>query len=987
MVQAVAFQTRARTVDHLGREQIADCPTAISELWKNAYDAYARMVELHLFTAPQPVAVIVDDGHGMNREEFESHWLVVGTEAKATADPRRREDRNGLPRRPRQGQKGIGRLSCANLGPLLLLVSKRKDAPFIAALVDWRLFENPFLNLSDIRIPVAEFEAAADLFGQLPALAETLSENVTGGHDAGRAERIRDAWIESDEVDEGELQVARSKDIVADILGLAFRPDHIEHWPVWTEHSDRGTALLVSGLNYDLRAQITQNDGEVAEKATRDRFFETLSSFVDPFVDPAESAASSKRVQFSYAVRVWEEGESRLVVGSERQFNRRQVDGMEHRIMGRVGEDGVFTGSVRAFGKELAEKCIIPPPEDLTIPTRANSRVGPFDLYIAAMEFETINTTHAPEDFSRYRELADRYGGFLVFRDGLRVLPYGRTDNDFFEIESRRSKSAGREFWNHRQMFGRLGIGRETNPNLKDKAGREGLLDNHAAKAFREIVSNILRRSARLYFGSESEFREKELPEIREENRRRKADEAREKLQMRQSRAFRSDLTKFAVVVPKVLDDVQSYLENLEIRSERQIEPAKQQLDAFTTTVADLALPPKPKKLSERFEAQYTDYRRGYRALQSAMVVLRETLEEQIEAIDPEKPGELLREQMLRQSVELRRRLERWCREAEVLQGQERSRVRSLVTDRVDSFKREAEALLDRMRSGAISYSEAAFSMDRLKERFDDENRDIFVPYIGALESLAESVDLIHLATFDADEIGELRGELDRLNGLAQLGIAVEIVGHDLQTFDDILGDGLRRLPERVRQSKAAKDIEFAYEGLTDQLRFLSPLRLAGQKIQRWITGEEIYAYLSEFFGPRLARSKISLKATEEFRRLQVFDQQSRLYPVFINLMNNSIYWLATSDRSDRGIVLALVDEEAVISDNGPGVDPEDVSNLFTLFFTRKARGGRGVGLYLCRANLAAGGHRIRYEQNRNGMPLDGANFLISFRGAKFGGN
>ncbi len=44
MVESFAFRTRARTIDHLGREQIADCPTAISELWKNSYDAYARNV-------------------------------------------------------------------------------------------------------------------------------------------------------------------------------------------------------------------------------------------------------------------------------------------------------------------------------------------------------------------------------------------------------------------------------------------------------------------------------------------------------------------------------------------------------------------------------------------------------------------------------------------------------------------------------------------------------------------------------------------------------------------------------------------------------------------------------------------------------------------------------------------------------------------------------------------------------------------------------
>ena len=45
-VTTAAFRTRARTVDHLGRGQIADCPTAVSELWKNAWDAYARNVIL-----------------------------------------------------------------------------------------------------------------------------------------------------------------------------------------------------------------------------------------------------------------------------------------------------------------------------------------------------------------------------------------------------------------------------------------------------------------------------------------------------------------------------------------------------------------------------------------------------------------------------------------------------------------------------------------------------------------------------------------------------------------------------------------------------------------------------------------------------------------------------------------------------------------------------------------------------------------------------
>ena len=268
--------------------------------------------------------------------------------------------------------------------------------------------------------------------------------------------------------------------------------------------------------------------------------------------------------------------------------------------------------------------------------------------------------------------------------------------------------------------------------------------------------------------------------------------------------------------------------------------------------------------------------------------------------------------------------------------------------------------------------------------RVDAENEDLFLPYIGALESLKESIDLEHLAAFGMEEAGDMRAELDRLNSLAQLGIAVEIMGHELQAYDDIIGAALRRLPSEVRESKAAKDIEFGYEGLTDQLRFLSPLRLAGQKIQRWITGAEIADYVPEFFKLPLANNRILLTATDAFRQFRVFDQQSRLFPVFINLVNNSLYWISTSNRDDRRIILDVIEDAVVVADSGPGVDPEDVDNLFSLFFTRKARGGRGVGLYLSRANLAAGGHRIRYMAPSDALPLQGANFVIEFRGAEF---
>ena len=47
--------------------------------------------------------------------------------------------------------------------------------------------------------------------------------------------------------------------------------------------------------------------------------------------------------------------------------------------------------------------------------------------------------------------------------------------------------------------------------------------------------------------------------------------------------------------------------------------------------------------------------------------------------------------------------------------------------------------------------------MDSLRHRLDSENAELFLPYIGALESLKESIDLEHLATFGMEELSDLR--------------------------------------------------------------------------------------------------------------------------------------------------------------------------------------------------------------------------------------
>ena len=78
-------------------------------------------------------------------------------------------------------------------------------------------------------------------------------------------------------------------------------------------------------------------------------------------------------------------------------------------------------------------------------------------------------------------------GGFLVYRDGFRVYPYGERSDDWLDLD-RKALSASSFKLNRAQMVGYLRISAIANPTLEDQTNREGFRDSYEKEALRRLL-------------------------------------------------------------------------------------------------------------------------------------------------------------------------------------------------------------------------------------------------------------------------------------------------------------------------------------------------------------------------------------------------------------------------------------------------------------------------------------------------------------------
>lgn len=993
---SVSFQASARTIDHLGKGQIADAPTAISELWKNSYDAYARDVALHLFDNDIKLGAIIDNGCGMTFEQLSSNWLTIGTASKSKKEKLPDEDRFHLELRYTQGEKGIGRLSTAFLAPVTLIVTKKVNTQYSAALIDWRLFENTYLGLHDIKVPMQQFKSLDQLPEITVDLQREMLNNLALKPQTEDEKILRRMWerftedekeafeIRHNPQDEDEFISTEDK-VINLCKSFLFNADYTDSWQSLLEKVEKldeakhGTALFLLDLNRDL--DLLTNRGDMNRdapeyQAIKKDLVDTLRAFVDPFNRNADQSN-----EFHYEIKAFDKdgyhlGEQTEILNYKDVFSYEEFNSLEHKVEGLIDEKGWFRGTVTAWGKEYP---------DVIIPCRTSgmdaiTKTGAFELKLGTFEFEITKSTHEPEHFALLKEQAEKYSGFMIFRDGLRVLPYGKSDNDFFQIEEKRSKNAGRYYWASRRLFGQILLDQKKNQRLKDKAGREGFVKNQAARELKALVMELLHKLADTYFGRNSEERKILLDQLSKDKKRQA--KARNSSARISRQAFTSAID---TNLPKLTIEVES-ARNIHLELEQGVELSLHHLDELVEQVnkletlrPDLKVPNTPAKMTDVLEEQYRVYRDLFGELSELLETCRSRLNK-IEALSQYRnPIESAQNKYSSAQSAINAQVNRYTNSiSKVFERLEQTWKREARADK-DAYEEQALPLLDSVTKSSDS-ALILNSFDKIYRELADDIASKYEGFLQALNKLEQGVDIESAFTLAEEERVKAEKEINQIRSLAQLGISFEIIAHELHAQDKAVTRALNSMSTNAKQELGFKNAMKAHKQFTEYLRFLTPLKLSGYQNRDNISGLEIIKNIELFFRDQFENLNIELKFSDNFKHMNIVDVKSRIIPVFINLLNNALYWVTLAE-NERVISIDIINDSVVIANNGPAVDPDDIANLFQLFYSRRPN-GNGVGLYLSKQNLAVARHKIWYATNPEEKIIEsGSNFVIKFQG------
>lgn len=447
MSEKLKIRPYARLLTMLGDQLIKNELIAMVELIKNSYDADASWVKVSFIDfaedyslTPSSKIIIEDDGCGMSADILRKHWLNPATPDKLKRKAVSLKTPKG---RILQGEKGIGRFAIFKLGKKITITTRRqqqdKDGCFIDSAED---IEN---------VLTYDFSKYDNDF---------LLEN---GEE-------KDLFLEHLTV---ELAQRAPTQIVKKELSLGSTKRNRKPYGTKIEITDLKTKWSEERVN-----RIQQNIGKL-----------------QPIFSSHDSSDFSVWI---YKDSVIHEAHDSYKNDLQNCLNNKSVLKITN---------GSFDCSTNTFSFYINEK-----PEKLSF---EDSDIRGLTQFRRFKEIENKNETVECGNFnfefyifdlnadsenpskyylSREEKKVIKEHRIYLYRDNVRVMPYGDPEDDWLRIDIARGTIRADEYLSNDQVVGCVYISQKENPNLKDKTNREGLIEEgRALEDFIGVLQLILR--------------------------------------------------------------------------------------------------------------------------------------------------------------------------------------------------------------------------------------------------------------------------------------------------------------------------------------------------------------------------------------------------------------------------------------------------------------------------------------------------------------
>lgn len=434
MSENLTFEPYARLLTMLGDQLIKNERIALVEIIKNAYDADASWVKVTFSgfgskfeITDNSVIYVEDDGTGMTKQVLTEHWVSPATPIKKINKQTNDTTAKG---RKIQGEKGIGRFAILKLGKTISIVTRPEGQQEEYTLdLDLSPYDDDFLTengetkqlfLKDIHLTLSESPKAVVIRSAEMALGARELRRLPHGTRIAIS-KLRGAWT-----------AKKVEDVYEDLIRLQSIFDATA---TATNKQNSGAGTLAP-------------DFEVA--IYKDETFQTF---------PTEYLANLRQL-----------------------INDKPVLKIT---------DGVYDQARKTFKFHLNGKATVLPLTDPEITglkifrdlfgeqgemlTARGTKCGSFSFGFYVFDFNRDpNSKYYLDKDDRKILKAHR---IYLYRDNIRVYPYGDPDDDWLQIDAYRGTISAGWFLSNDQVVGHVDITQKGNPALRDKTNREGLID------------------------------------------------------------------------------------------------------------------------------------------------------------------------------------------------------------------------------------------------------------------------------------------------------------------------------------------------------------------------------------------------------------------------------------------------------------------------------------------------------------------------------